>query len=165
MYVTWPHLKALLFGEKWIFICITAISQLTLVKCNLKVWANQLIYANLDDQNVGTIHIKGNYARLFEYCVLLLMWFWFKKFKPIQNKKNDIVDSFVLLSALYSITLGHLVLRPCTVNPFIYHRFINELWLNYKMINYKMIVYKMIWKKCLIEAYVARRQRSNVFLL
>ena len=77
-------------------------------------WANQLIYANLDDQNVGTIHIKGNYARLFEYCVLLLMWFWFKKFKPIQNKKNDIVDSFVLLSALYSITLGHLVLRPIT---------------------------------------------------
>ena len=78
-------------------------------------WANQLIYANLDDQNVGTIHIKGNYARLFEYCVLLLMWFWFKKFKPIQNKKNDIVDSFVLLSALYSITLGHLVLWPYTV--------------------------------------------------
>ena len=77
-------------------------------------WANQLIYANLDDQNVGTIHIKGNYAGLFEYCVLLLMWFWFKKFKPIQNKKKDIVDSFVLLSALYSITLGHLVLRPIT---------------------------------------------------
>ena len=91
--------------------------------------ANQLIYANLDDQNVGTIHIKGNYARLFEYCVLLLMWFWFKKFKPIQNKKNDIVDSFVLLSALYSITLGHLVLRPCTVNPFIYDSFIQKLWL------------------------------------
>ena len=81
-------------------------------------WANQLIYANLDDQNVGTIHIKGNYARLFEYCVLLLMWFWFKKFKPIQNKKNDIVDSFVLLSALYSITLGHLVLRPTTAKTF-----------------------------------------------
>ena len=77
-------------------------------------WANQLIYANLDDQNVGTIHIKGNYARLFEYCVLLLMWFWFKKFKPIQNKKNGIVDSFVLVSALYSITLGHLVLWPYT---------------------------------------------------
>ena len=81
----------------------------------LRFSANQLIYANLDDQNVGTIHIKGNYARLFEYCVLLLMWFWFKKFKPIQNKKNDIVDSFVLLSALYSITLGHLVLWPYTV--------------------------------------------------
>ena len=85
-------------------------------------WANQLIYANLDDQNVGTIHIKGNYARLFEYCVLLLMWFWFKKFKPIQNKKNDIVDSFVLLSALYSITLGHLVLRPITEKKYLAQR-------------------------------------------
>ena len=106
--------------------------------------ANQLIYANLDDQNVGTIHIKGNYARLFEYCVLLLMWFWFKKFKPIQNKKNGIVDSFVLVSALYSITLGHLVLWPYTTKIsfrrvfYIYQNIQKNRWWN-SIINYVTI--------------------------